>query len=170
MGNIQMGQYMGDFEQAIPKREIIVRDSHGALRKVRAPVNILVIGPAGQGKTAFIQNIFTLLQKDPISRDVMRNLTVGNFRGGEGHATVDFTRYGLANNNCHEKYDFLGIWDTPGIAENTYQGNEMEMILNGCLPSEGVAMDDDMASDSMRNRLREERYSRGFRVPQVVIL
>ena len=166
---LSIGQFMGDFEQAIPKREIIVRDSNGALRKVRAPVNILVIGPAGQGKTAFIQNIFTLLQREATNSDVIRNLTVGNFRGGKGHATLEFTRHGLADTG-DPKYDFLGIWDTPGIAENTYQGNEMEMILNGCLPSEGVVMDDDLESDRMRNTLREERYSRGFRVPQVVIL
>ena len=172
---LSMGQYMGDFENAIPKREILVKDKNDRLMKVPAPVNIMIIGPAGQGKSSFAQNIFTILQKYPMCESVVRSLTVGNYsretsqeQQRAGHMTVEFNLYGSESMN--ERYNNLGIWDTPGISLNTYQGDEMRNLLNGLISKQGFTLDDNMDDQSIRDRMRENKNTRGFRVPQAVIL
>lgn len=64
----------------LPQRKILVKGPDGSVKCVEAreapdiyetvPVNIVVIGLRGSGKSSFINNIFTLLQSNPMERNI----------------------------------------------------------------------------------------------------
>ena len=54
---MKMGYYMGDFENAIPKREILILHENNRILKVPAPINIMIVGQDGIGKTSLAERI-----------------------------------------------------------------------------------------------------------------
>jgi len=86
--------------------------------------NILIFGPAGSGKSSFIQTIFTMLsEEDSIVTGVC---PVG---GGAGHVTTTLRKIDLPDG-------MGGLWDTWGLTSDQYLHEELSLIVKGVLPSE----------------------------------
>ena len=159
-----IGQFIGGLENCIPKRKIRYKNNANQIVECEAPVNIMIIGPAGTGKTSFLHNLFTLLANDPMSPVIQRPFLVGEF---EGHATTEYRRYEIPNPKYKKNF---AIWDTVGITANTIQGPTMPFLLNGCLSDKGHSLSDDMTNQTVQEQIRENIPLRGFRKPQVIIL
>jgi len=84
--------------------------------------NVLLFGLAGSGKSSFINSVWTLLSpENSVS-------TVAAYGGGTSHSTKQLIAYTLPNTR-------ITLWDTWGLAPDTYQQSELESILSGELPS-----------------------------------
>ena len=122
--------FMHKFSDLIPKRHIETDDYHD----ISPPLNMLVLGPLGMGKTCFIQVLLTLLQKNRDAIETVNDLVVGTFVDG-GHVTKEFRLHSLLGTEYEE---FLQIWDTFGMSEETYNGNEIDILLDGLMSEEGI--------------------------------
>ena len=86
--------------------------------------NVLLFGQAGAGKSSFYNSILRMLQSQ---NDGFAGVNVEPTLGGQEHVTVTLKRL-----KCGELP--LALWDTYGLAHDTWQGNELEMLMNGTLP------------------------------------
>jgi len=90
------------------------------------PINILFFGLAGSTKSSFINGVSTLLSDS----DEIKNPAAAG--GNSKHITTSLVRYKsetyLPESNIH-------LWDTWGLTNQTYKGEELGMIINGQVPS-----------------------------------
>ena len=100
--------------------------------------NILVFGPYGSGKSAFINSVHAMVQSST-DGEAMRSFVP--VHGVRGHCTVRYHAIeGMANLP-------LAFWDTWGVVPDQYNGNELELIMRGKLPA-GWKMDDQVPLSS----------------------
>ena len=89
--------------------------------------NVLLFGQAGSGKTSFYNSVQRMLQSQT---DGFAGVNVEPVLGGQEHVTLNLKRLASAHSSLP-----LALWDTYGLAHNTWQGNELEMLMNGKLPA-----------------------------------
>ena len=93
--------------------------------------NILLFGPKGAGKSAFINSVHAMTQSYSDGEAMKSFVPV---HGGKDHCTVHYNKIGGLIDLP------FAFWDTWGVSEERYNGNELEMIMKGQLP-EGWEMD-----------------------------
>jgi len=106
--------------------------------------NILLFGLAGATKSSFVNSVSTLFNYD-------RTLTVRAEVGGGGqHTTQALTRYDLPKSK-------ISLWDTWGLTTKTYSNDDLDMILEGVLPSNWKM---DYTYDVFKKKLEDNKLSR----------
>ena len=96
--------------------------------------NVLIFGPKGSGKSAFINSVHAMTQSFSDGEAMRAFVPV---HGGAEHCTV---RYSAIEGMIDLP---LAFWDTWGVSPARYNGNELELIMNGKLPA-GWDMDKDI--------------------------
>lgn len=94
--------------------------------------NVLLFGQAGSGKTSFYNSVLRMLQSQT---DGFAGVNVEPTLGGQDHVTLTLKR--LEGSELP-----LALWDTYGLAHNTWQGSELEYLMNGKLPADWHKDDD----------------------------
>jgi len=128
-------------------------------------INVLFFGLAGATKSSFGNAIATLLSGND---RIMVPFSVG---GNARHATLNLVRHKLDQYYPGVK---VNIWDTWGLTPETYQGNELEMILEGKLP-DGWEMKDSIEqnaaalADFIRDKAARKIHSIIFFIPQAAL-
>eukprot|EP01087_Luapelamoeba_hula_P016418 TRINITY_DN5050_c0_g1_i6.p1 TRINITY_DN5050_c0_g1~~TRINITY_DN5050_c0_g1_i6.p1 ORF type:complete len:437 (-),score=41.78 TRINITY_DN5050_c0_g1_i6:21-1331(-) len=115
--------------------------------------NLLLFGISGASKSSFMNSVLTLLSRDfqPIHR-----VGVG---GGTHHNSRQLARVDLQGVP-------VSLWDTWGLTPYTYHNGDLQLLLDGRLPS---GWDMDNVYDQHRNRLEREASSRDSRVQHAVL-
>ena len=88
--------------------------------------NVLIFGPKGSGKSAFINSVHAMTQSYADGEAMRAFVPV---HGGGDHCTV---RYNAIEGMVGLP---LAFWDTWGVAPGEYNGNELELIMQGKLPA-----------------------------------
>jgi predicted GTPase len=86
------------------------------------PLNILIYGAMGGGKSSFIQTCLTMLS--PNDKPLQFVTSVG---GTGAHGSKNLRMHDLPGLNCK-------LWDTWGLNNKTYKENELQIIVQGLLP------------------------------------
>lgn len=87
-------------------------------------VNVFVFGIAGTGKSAFIQTLYTALHGGGIR---VGDVKVG---GCDEHCTANLRRHEFKGTALER----IAVWDSFGLAGDTYNGGEIRHIARGLLP------------------------------------
>jgi septin family protein len=120
-------------------------------------VNILLFGLAGATKSSFINSILTMLGRED------KIVTAAAAGGTARHQTTKLVRYEL---NKQLEGLHVNLFDTWGLTNRTYQGTELERILNGELPV-GWKMED--AIEDNAQKLKQFQGSMALRKIHTVI-
>jgi hypothetical protein len=128
------------------------------------PLNFLVYGKVGSGKSSFIQTILTLLSSDDKPNQYVTAVGIHNAEEAaeeegssdaieaaalaaalaesalecerEEHNTHGFSSRSTTHMNMHDLPELnCKVWDTWGLNGDTYKHNELEWIVQGLLPS-----------------------------------
>ena len=120
--------------------------------------NILVVGWAGSGKSAWFNTIATMLG---LTNDI--NTQVACVGGGGDHCTTTLRRVSL-----QDQFGLaVNLWDTWGFDDGNYQFNDMEVILDGGAP-DGFDMHD-LESRELQGQLQKVKKSQDQRRMMAVL-
>lgn len=87
-------------------------------------LNIFIVGPHGSGKSSFLNSTATMLSNNR-EAVVTNACAVG---GSTKHCTTAISPFQL------DGLQGVRLWDTYGMAEDTYKGKEFNALLGGVLP------------------------------------
>ena len=99
----------------------------------REHFNLLLFGEAGSGKSSYYNSILRMLQS---ATDGFAGVNIEPALGGLDHVTLGIKALDVPGLP-------VKIWDTYGLAHDTWQGGELEMLMDGKLPN-GWRMDADI--------------------------
>jgi len=108
-------------------------------------INILLFGIAGAGKSTFMNTVLTLLSNE------YTVVTKANMGGSGRHVTLCLTAYELTAKADGSKRE-LRFWDTWGLLANTWQSNDLDLLLKGVFPQN---WDMEMTYDQYREVLEQ---------------
>eukprot|EP00741_Cyanophora_paradoxa_P016174 tig00000042_g15614.t1 len=104
--------------------------------------NVLLFGPMGNGKSSFFNSLCTSL-----SSQVVQPSIVG---GTASHVTNEFFEFNL--NSMRELRDLnFSVYDSWGLDDENYGGDEMDLILHGAMPLQ-FKMDNTVTENLVRER------------------
>eukprot|EP01087_Luapelamoeba_hula_P016417 TRINITY_DN5050_c0_g1_i5.p1 TRINITY_DN5050_c0_g1~~TRINITY_DN5050_c0_g1_i5.p1 ORF type:complete len:456 (-),score=40.84 TRINITY_DN5050_c0_g1_i5:159-1424(-) len=115
--------------------------------------NLLLFGISGASKSSFMNSVLTLLSRDfqPIHR-----VGVG---GGTHHNSRQLARVDLQGVP-------VSLWDTWGLTPYTYHNGDLQLLLDGTLPS---GWDMDHVCDEHREQLEHNEGTRDSRAQHAVL-
>lgn len=123
------------------------------------PFNIALMGPAGAGKTSFLQTIATMLST---RKSVIQNMA--QIGGDADHITRQISDY-----NPRHKYEHIVVWDTYGLVKDTWQDpNVTKLFLQGGLPRKWH-MNDKLTPQIQKQIMRKQKKKQHLRRIHCVI-
>jgi len=117
-------------------------------------INILTCGFMGSGKSSFINTCVTMMSE---GGDIIHKLKVG---GDSDHNTDAYSGLVLDGTN-------MRLFDSWGMDGKNYRAGELELIVDGLMPTQGVVMTDDMKI--FCQMAVKQHASRGKRLPHAVL-
>jgi len=117
-------------------------------------INILTCGFMGSGKSSFINTCITMMSG---GNDIIHKVKVG---GDSDHNTDAYS--GLVIDGTK-----LRLFDSWGMDGRNYRAGELEMIVDGLMPTSGVTMDDNMRQ--LYSEVIKHQSTRGARLPHAIL-